>query len=233
MGGEGQEEAVPRILFCAHALVPGPSAAGARLNQLISAFSDELEVDALTLKGEDLGHIQRLGTARMLRVPMGQKSFIGGLGAYQRALTRQLEGDVYDLVYCADLFSAEIAAKFKERQGFTLHVEVDDFPAVSFAKRYHIDASDAALRKTWKSVQRRGLRAADKIIAMSRYAARVVSEHADPRKVELIGRAVNRKIFAPPSVELDFDGRRTVTIFERRGPTDRVNAALAILNEVS
>lgn len=169
----------------------------------------------------------------MLRVPMGQKSFIGGLGAYQRALTRQLEGDVYDLVYCADLFSAEIAAKFKERQGFTLHVEVDDFPAVSFAKRYHIDASDAALRKTWKSVQRRGLRAADKIIAMSRYAARVVSEHADPRKVELIGRAVNRKIFAPPSVELDFDGRRTVTIFERRGPTDRVNAALAILNEVS
>ena len=58
-----------RALYAACERVPGPTSAGTRMAQLILGFGGQLEADALSLKSEELAHIQRLGTARMMRVP--------------------------------------------------------------------------------------------------------------------------------------------------------------------
>src|SRR5688572_27895133 len=113
----------PHALFCAFAEVPGPSAAGVRTQQWLSVFGSK-EVDALSLKGTKDAHIQRLGGARMMRVPntLG-RPFLERLSTYQRALQRQIAGEQYELIWCADLFSASIAAQHVAR-GVPLVVEI-------------------------------------------------------------------------------------------------------------
>jgi hypothetical protein len=197
----------PKLLFCAFAEVPGPTSAGTRVNQLLGAFSDDFDVDGMTLKGPDLAHIQRLGTARLMRVPIEGKAFLERLASYRRALQRQLSGDRYDLVYCADLFSAAVASAFRETQGFALVVEVTDFPSESFHQRWPVDPDDNKLRAEWQQSERLALRNATHVIAQSRHAARALSQRVDARRVHLIRRAVDRSMFQPPSMEVKLDPR--------------------------
>lgn len=222
-------ELSPHLLFCAFAEVPGPSAAGTRTHQLISAFSDEFEVDALSLKGPELHHIQRVGSARMMRVPVEGKPFTERLAAYQRALTRQLSSDSYQLVYCADIFSAQVVSAFRESQGFALLVEVSDLPSVSFAQRYPVRADDKRLKGQWKEAERQAFRGATRVIAPSRHAARLLGERVDPRFLHLMPRAVDRGVFTPPSVELSLDERRTVLVVGGREGALELAATLPLL----
>ena len=124
----------PHVLFCAFAEVPGPSAAGVRTAQMMGAFGSGFDVDGLCLKGPEVAHIERLGSARVMRVPVESKPFLERLAAYRRALGRQLSGDHYDVVWCADLFSGAVAASYKEAHGFSLVVDVDGIPSESFAR---------------------------------------------------------------------------------------------------
>ena len=109
-----------RILVCAFASVPGPSAIGVRAEQILLAFSDDVELDALTLKANNLTHIQRVAQARMLRVPVpdvvsgeataARGPFLERLSTFKRALQRQLDGERYNALICLDLFAASAAA---------------------------------------------------------------------------------------------------------------------------
>ena len=100
----------PRVLFCAFAEVPGATAAGTRMAQWLSVFGTK-EMDALSLKGRSAVHLQRFGGARMMRVPNTEgRPLPEGLATYQRALQRQMNGENYHLVWCADLESAASVA---------------------------------------------------------------------------------------------------------------------------
>jgi glycosyltransferase involved in cell wall biosynthesis len=223
----------PRILFCAFAEVPGPTSAGTRMHQLLSAFSDDFAVDGMTLKGPDLAHIQRLGAARLMRVPIEGKPFLERLASYRRALQRQLSGDEYDLVYCADLFSAAVASAFRESQGFALVVEVTDFPSESFHLRWPVDPDNKRLRAEWREAERHALRHASHVIATSRHAARMLSERVDARRVHLIRRAVDRSVFAPPSMEVKLDPRRTVLVVGGREGGPRLAPLIPLLEALA
>jgi glycosyltransferase involved in cell wall biosynthesis len=226
-------EEKPHLLFSAFAEVPGPGSLGTRVYQLVSVFSDDFDVDGITLKGKDLSHIQRLGTARMLRVPVDGKPFLERLSSFQRALQRQLTGDSYQLVYCADIFSAQIAAAFKESRGYALVVEVNDLPAESYTHGYPIDAPTPALRSTWKDIERQALRAADVVIAPSRNAARILSSHVDPRRVQILSRAVDLGVFHPAEGEVATAGRDTIVVVGRREIAGERKAALDILSALA
>jgi glycosyltransferase involved in cell wall biosynthesis len=226
-------EEKPHLLFSAFAEVPGPGSLGTRVYQLVSVFSDDFDVDGITLKGKDLSHIQRVGTARMLRVPVDGKPFLERLSSFQRALQRQLTGDSYQLVYCADIFSAQIAAAFKESRGYALVVEVNDLPAESYTRGYAIDAPTPALQATWKDIERQALRAADVIIAPSRNAARILSSYVDPRRVQILSRAVDLSVFHPAASEVQENARATVVVVGRRVIAGERHAALAILSALA
>jgi glycosyltransferase involved in cell wall biosynthesis len=215
----------PRLLVCAFAEVPGPTGQGARAEQLLLGFSLHLEVDGLSLKGRNLTHIQRVGAARMLRVPVAELrgaegtaargAFADRLGAYRRALIRQLENDQYDVIYAVDLFSA--AAVLPHLGRARLVVEVADVPSQSFDARWPVSSRDKDTRAEWEAAERAALKAATLIVAPSRQAARLVTERAaDPRRIQVFPRLVDTRVFTPPTVEVDLGDTRTVAFLGGR-----------------
>lgn len=218
----------PHVLFCAFAEVPGTCAAGTRTAQWLSVFGGK-DVDALSLKGPGGAHIQRLGGARMMRVPntLG-KPFLQRISTYQRALQRQLAGDTYDLVWCADLFSAAIVAP-TVKDGPPLIMEIDEVPSQRTRSLLGDDPTlQKDLTKKWREQERLAIRAAQRIILPSRNAARLLSERIDPRFLLVVPRAVDRSVFSPPSVEVALDDEHLVLVFGGREGGPLLAAAVAI-----
>ncbi len=211
----------PRALLAAFAEVPGPTATGVRAEQLLLGFSEDVDFDALTLKGASLTHIQRVGSARMMRVPVPEAgrgdsatAFRERLAAFRRALVRQLENDRYDVVFCLDLFSASTAAPLlREAQ---LVVDVADVPSLSFATRWPVADNDDTTRQAWDTAEKTALRAARLVMVPSRLAGRALSERTDPRLLRAAPRLVDTRRFRPPSVELALDEQRTVAVLGGR-----------------
>ena len=225
---ESSEKA--RALVCAFAAVPGPSAVGVRAEQVLLGFSETVDVDALTLKATHLTHIQRVGKARMLRVPVpdlvsgehtaARGPFLERLSTFKRALQRQLEADSYNVVVALDLFAggaaAEVLAGSNLGASTKLVIEVPDVPSLSFAARYPVDADDVDMQKRWDVAERRALKAASMVLVPSRQAARVVSERTDPRLIRVVPRMVDTRVFQPPSVEIALDDVKTVAFLGGR-----------------
>ncbi len=214
----------PRVLVCASVEVPGSSAAGVRAEQLLLAFSGDLDIDALSLKGKNLTHIQRVGAARMLRVPVpephagdgtpARNTFLERLAAFRRALLRQLDNDGYDVVVCLDLFAA--AAALPSIGKARLVIEVSELPSVVYDGRFPVSATDADTRVEWELGERAALKAAALVVAPSRQAARALSDRTDPRLIRAFPRLVDTRVFCPPTVEVDLGETRTVTFIGGR-----------------
>ncbi len=214
----------PRALVCAFCAVPGASSEGVRAEQLLLGFSHAVEIDALTLKSSTLSHIQRLGRARMLRVPVpelpsheateGRGIFHERLASFRRALTRQLDAERYNVVIALDLFAAAAVTPLLHEA--KLVIEVGDLPSLSFAQRYPVDAADADTKRSWEANERAALKAASLILAPSRQAARVISERADPRIIRVAPRMVDTRVYRSPSVEVALDDVKTVAFWGGR-----------------
>lgn len=226
----------PRVLVCAFADVPGPSAVGVRAEQMLLAYSSGFEVDALSLKGPNLTHIQRVGAARMMRVPVPvaadpHTAFRERLGAFRRALLRQLDNEPYDIVLCLDLFSA--AAAVPSLGPAQLVVEVADVPSQSFARRYPVAADDLDTKKEWELGERAAFRAATAILTPSRSAARTLAASVDPRRVRVAPRMVDTRIFTPPTVELALDDARSVVFLGGREGGGASALVLSVLQQLA
>jgi len=229
------------VLVCAFAEVPGPTAVGARAEQLLLAMSGSLDVDALSIKGNKLTHIQRVGAARMMRVPVAaaivgdntaaRGAFVERLGAYKRAVLRQLDNDPYEVVICLDLFSA--AAVLPSLGSARLVVEVADIPSQSFAKRYPVNALDLDTKKEWELGERAALKAASVILTPSRQSARLLADRVDPRLVRAVPRLVDTRIFQPPTVEVALDDARTVAFVGGREGGHRAAMVLSAMKSLA
>ncbi|MCP4501019.1 MAG: glycosyltransferase family 4 protein [Deltaproteobacteria bacterium] len=234
---------VPKVLYCAFAEVPGPSALGTRMRHWLQVLPDDVEVDALTLRGEGLPHIQRVGLSRMMRVAAEGETFEERLQIFQRALARQLAAEPYDLVFCADVFSAEIAAdakvaqERKTKKKSVLVLEAGALPATAFASLYPVDKHDSALKQKWAQAEKKVFKAVDIVLVPSRYAARFFSARVDARRVQLLPRLVERYIFHPEAKpvkkdEVEEDNRKLVVVFERRASARRT-AVLRIIQALN
>lgn len=208
----------PRVLVCASVEVPGPSSAGVRAEQVLLAFSGALDVDALSIKGKNLTHIQRVGAARMLRVPVpapqtadssaAHSGFLERLAAFKRALLRQLDNDGYDVVICLDLFAA--AAVLPSLGRARLVIEVSELPSVGYDARFPVSGLDKDTRIEWELGERAALKAATLVVAPSRRAARALSDRMDPRLIRAFPRLVDTRVFQPPTVEVNLGDTHTI-----------------------
>lgn len=217
-----------RVLFCAFAEVPGPSSAGTRTAQWLSVLGHK-EADALCLKGKKDAHIQRYGGARMMRVPNTiDKPFLERLSTYQRALQRQLKGgDTYELVWCADLFSASAAAPHLPK-GTPLVVEIAEVPSLLASARALVGDSAEEQSAKWLQQEKAAIRAATRVIVPSRHAAKLLSERVDARMMWILPRCVDRSVFSPPTVEVALEDERRVLVFGgREGRLTRAAVSLA------
>lgn len=124
-------------------------------------------MDIVSVKTENMSHIDRLGEARVFRVPVGEGNPLEQRAVFDRAVTRQLESERYDIVHVRGPFEGVIAAERKKRQGFRLVYEVATFPD---------EALGAEVEKLWAEVHHRCLEAADLVLVPTESARRAVAE---------------------------------------------------------
>lgn len=194
-----------KILVLAFDMVPSVDAVGQHLSQLIPALAERAEVDAMTLKGDELAHIQRFGAARLMRVPTAEKAPAERVAAFQRAVARQIDNEPYDVVYCADLFAASTAASASSLGSALLFVDLFDLPSISFGEQ-NPGIDDRRWHQSLRRHEMAALMAASRVVVHSETMRRyLLGLNVPPERVRSLPFGVATDIFTPPSIEVRAD----------------------------
>ncbi len=147
-----------RVLVTAFATVPGVTGDTAALTAMVGGLRAELDV--VTLKSEYAPHVEKFGSGRMLRVRAGGGGPLEQAEVFARAVRRQLEGQVYDVVHVRSPFEGRLVAAKKAELGFKLVYEPSYFPEApeledpwSAAHDTCIEAADLVVLPTEASVR--------------------------------------------------------------------------------
>lgn len=153
------DEQRPRVLIAGFTVVPASSADASALLAAARALAHRCEVDIVSIKTDALPHMELVGRARVLRVPLGVGGRPERASAFRRALRRQLEGEPYDVVHVRGALECGVAVEAK-RDGapFLLVYDMGAFPSEDDGP----GAEDA-----WAAAHVRACAAADAIIAPS------------------------------------------------------------------
>ena len=151
------------------------------------------EFDLISLKTETQPHVDRLGEARMFRVPVGDAAPLEQRVMFDRAVARQLDAERYDVVHVTGPFEGALAAERKPVLGFTLVYEMATFPD---------EALGAEVERRWAEAHARCLSEADLVVVPTESAKRAVSEAIPERRIVVV----------PPGVD--------VGAFDWRGATE-------------
>jgi phosphatidylinositol alpha-mannosyltransferase len=109
---------MPRILLTGFFGIPGPTRAGVQMHLVMRALSRHHEVDVLAVREPEQAHLERTGTARILRVPMAAEGPRAQIEGFRRALRRQLESTDYDVVHFRDGWSGTVALELRAQYGY-------------------------------------------------------------------------------------------------------------------
>ncbi len=183
------ERARIRVLVAAFANVPGSSPHAAALMAMIASV--RADIDMVTVKTETSSHQERIGDARMFRVPVGDQGPLEQRIVFDRAVGRQLEAESYDVVHVRGPFEGALAADRKSTYGFQLVYEMGTFPDEQLG---------AEMEKRWGEAHERCLDAADLVLVPTEAARRGVTERvaARPRGVA----PDDRVLVLPPGVDV-------------------------------
>lgn len=169
------DQSRPRILVTAFAPVPGTSPHGAALMAMVAAL--RAEVDLVTVKTDQLSHVERVGEGRMFRVPVGDGDPMEQREAFDRAVARQLEAERYDVVHVRGPFEGALAADRKAELGFRLVYEMATFPD---------EALGAGVERVWADFHQRCLAHADVVLVPTEAAKRSLAESQPGVTVEVL-----------------------------------------------
>jgi glycosyltransferase involved in cell wall biosynthesis len=109
---------MPRLLLTGFFGIPGPTRAGVQMHHVMRALSRHHDVDVLAVREPDQAHLERAGTARLLRVPLVEEGLRPRVEAFRRALRRQIEGADYDVVHFRDGWSGQVVLELREQHGY-------------------------------------------------------------------------------------------------------------------
>jgi glycosyltransferase involved in cell wall biosynthesis len=109
---------MPRILLTGFFGIPGPTRAGVQMRHVLRALSRYHEVDVLAVREPDQAHLERMGTARILRVPLAEEGLRPRVEGFRRALRRQIEGADYDVVHFRDGWSGSVVLEMRAQHGY-------------------------------------------------------------------------------------------------------------------
>ena len=172
--------------------------------QLILGFGGQLEADALSLKSEELAHIQRLGTARMMRVPAPETGVVERISAFQRALKRKLEGDSYDLCHAGDAWAAAVATQHREAASdLCVITELSELPSQSLTERNPGSALEDRIRQIIRRGETMVLQRSNALVVDTQAARGIlVAAGVAEDRVHVIAPGVDDAVFFASTVEL-------------------------------
>ncbi len=109
---------MPRILLTGFFSIPAPNRAGVQLRHVVRALAAHHEVDVLVVREPEQAHVERLGSARVLRVPVVEEGLRERVASFRRALRRQVDGADYDVVHFRDGWSGTLVMELREQHGY-------------------------------------------------------------------------------------------------------------------
>jgi len=107
-----------KVLIVSFECVPNASYMATKVLMLTDCLRRAFSVDVLTLKYEGLAHLEKWLGARIYRVPVENMTLKERISSFRRALSRQLEGGMYDVVHFTDPFGGLVACNLKDDYGF-------------------------------------------------------------------------------------------------------------------
>ncbi|MBN2495838.1 MAG: glycosyltransferase family 4 protein [Deltaproteobacteria bacterium] len=183
----------PKILFASFEEIPAPTGSACWATEEIQELARHFDVDVMSLKSEDLSHIERYYGARLLRVPVGSPRFLERVKTFQRALRRQLESEQYRLCHFTSVWEGMVLAARKKADGLRLVYELRSLPSVDFQITHPEDARSVQTSFSLKQQEEHCLAMADRVLVGSE----AIRKHLQGRGVEL-----GRTMLLRPSLEL-------------------------------
>lgn len=118
----------PRVLLCSFEVFPSPSGGSRRLSAYLPALTRHFDVVALTVKIPELPHVEQVGEARLLRVPVSSH-LLTRVQTFERAVRRQLQSESYALAHFTGPFGGHPLCEEREKHGYRLIYEAAGFPS--------------------------------------------------------------------------------------------------------
>ncbi len=194
------EDGKKKVLYATFNSLPGPSGSACWSEQVLRELAHYFQVDALSLKTEDLSHIERLHQARLLRVPVGSGAFLQKVKAFQRALGRQLDSEEYDCCHFTSVWEGMLLCSRKKTDGYSLIYEVNSLPSIEFKTRYPAEARSVETTYSLKQQEERCFDVSDMVIAGSEAIRKhIIKRGVPPKKILTINPAVDITTFDPAS----------------------------------
>lgn len=174
------------ILVLSFSSFPSPSRQGRLLGNLISALSGRFEADVLTIRESELGYVEKFRKHRLLRVPVGG-TYMQKVESFQRAISRQLDGDEYDIIHFRSPWEGHILLQN--------HTQLDAIfiyePSLSLPPQ-----TPPEIVETFVELDRMSLELADIVIVPSAYQARQLSENPKwAPKVRVVHAGIDVNLF--------------------------------------
>lgn len=190
------EESKSKILYTSFLEIPSPAGHSCWMEEELKELARHYEVDALSLKSEDLSHIERFHGSRLLRVPVGSGPFLSKVKAFQRALNRQLDSEDYRLCHFTSIWEGMALAARKKAAGFKLVYEVRGLASVDFRTEHPTEVKVVEQSYPLKQQEERCFKVADCVLAGSR----LIADHLKKRgvaaeKIRVLRPAVDLELF--------------------------------------
>ncbi len=168
-----------RVLVTAFASVPGANHHATAVASMAQGLRAQLDV--VSVLAEHQAHVEHFHGAQIFRVPLagGPRERRAG---FSRAVRRQLEASVYDVVHVRGPHEGLVAAELRDAIGYRLVYEVATFPD---------EAEGTAAEAEWSETHEACLEAADLVLVPTEAAARAVAEAGHGGKAAVVYPAVD------------------------------------------
>jgi glycosyltransferase involved in cell wall biosynthesis len=156
---------------------------------VVSGLLRHHQVDVLTIRRHDQAHVERVRSARVLRVPLPDADEHTQVESFQRALRRQLEGADYDIVHFRDGWSGLTVLDLQRRQRYATVFDVARSPMAESAPADLTTATE--LERAEEACARR----ADLVLAPTEPARQFLAGLTEESKVHVVPPGVNVDAF--------------------------------------
>jgi glycosyltransferase involved in cell wall biosynthesis len=154
---------------------------------VLRALSSEHTVDVLVLRAGDQPYVERMGNARILRVPVQDDDPAAQVNSFRRALRRQLDGAEYDIVHFRDGWSGIPVLEERERLRYAAVFDPARGPLADPAP------ATAEIVAELGRDEEACMLAADLVLVPHEPARRFVGARGKPRRIHVV----------PPGVDVD------------------------------
>ncbi len=185
-------ESPGKLLYASYEQIPGPTGSACWSTEIIRELGRHFELDGLSVKSENLSHIERFHRARLLRVPVGDGRFLEQLKAFQRALSRQLDSEDYLLCHFTSVWEGMLLASRRKADGYKLIYQVDSLPSIDFRLSHPAQARRVETSLSLKQQEERCFDVADRLLAPTALIRRhLIRRGVPPAKIAVVPPALD------------------------------------------